>query len=367
MHRIARPLLETIPTDRFDRTDQDSQLMVAPEMSEVDRQARGRRAAVGSGLCRGSVIALAISLLWQSRPSLADGQADVPPPVEVDQVTVPMPGATAPARPPQGQVGRRTRDARLESDDWTFRPTVLVRRGTSQGSGTIIASVDGETLIATAAHVIRGSGPVTVELHRYNLGLEQHPIGAGRWPRHVPAEPVASDPSADVAILRVRKLLALPFTARLLPENEDLPTKAGLTSVGIDLGSKLSSWDTSLEETLWFELNDSGADRPFLITARIPEHGRSGGGLYDGKGRLVAICVGHAELVKGQRMGIFSSLENVRQLLTAHELTPVLTRSEARHARLVHHAASPRTPLSRPSRPAVTPTEASGEAAGRQP
>jgi hypothetical protein len=238
---------------------------------------------------------------------------------------------------------------------------VLVRCGTSQGSGTIIASVEGETLIATAAHVIRGSGPVTVELHRYNLGKEQQSNLAGRWPRHLAAETVGSDPSADVAILRVRNMIALPYTAKLLPENEEPPAKADLTSVGIDLGSKLSSWDTNLVEILWFELNDSGSDRPFLITTRIPEHGRSGGGLYDRHGQLVAVCIGHAELLKGRRMGIFSSVENLRQLLSAHELTPVLARSEARRAHLVHHPASPRSSLSRPSRPAVTPTEATRE------
>jgi hypothetical protein len=156
-------------------------------------------------------------------------------------------------------------------------------------------------------------------------------------------------------------MIALPFTATLEPENEKRADKAELTSVGIDLGSKLSSWNTNLVEVLWFELNDSGSERPFLITARIPEHGRSGGGLYDASGRLVGVCVGHAELVKGQRMGIFSSVENLRQLLSAQELTSVLTRSEARRARLARRSNAPRDLSSRPSR-AITPTEASDEA-----
>jgi S1-C subfamily serine protease len=255
---------------------------------------------------------------------------------------------------------------RLQSDDWTFRPTVLVRRGSSQGSGTIIASVDRVTLVATAAHVLRGDGPIAVELHRYNLGLENQPGRAGPWPRVVQAEIVGSDLSADVAILRIRRMIALPYTARLQPEDEEPASRADLTSVGIDLGSRLSSWGTSLVKVSWFELNESGADRPFLITNKIPEHGRSGGGLFDSRGRLVAVCVGHAELVKGRRMGIFSSIENVRQLLREHELTAVVARSESRRPRNTRPV-GPTWPQDPAARPAFTPTEASREDPARKP
>ena len=71
----------------------------------------------------------------------------------------------------------------LPSDDWTFRPTVMVRRGTSQGSGTIIASIERETLVLTAAHVVQERGPIAVELHRYNFGLERSRPAPGAWPR----------------------------------------------------------------------------------------------------------------------------------------------------------------------------------------
>ena len=262
---------------------------------------------------------------------------------------------------------QRPHEAVVESDKWTFRPTVLVRRGSSQGTGTIIASLDGETLVLTAAHVIRGHGPISVELHRYNLGIEHQPSVPGKWPRQVAAEPVASDTHADLAILRVRDMIALPFVAHLGPEDAEPAANAGLTSVGIDLGSKLSSWNTQLVEVLWFELNDSGTDRPFLVTARIPEHGRSGGGLFDTSGTLVGVCVGHAELVKGMRMGVFSSVENVRQLLREHELTAVVERSEARQARLARKSDASGPRLTRPSRSVVTPTEATREAGIPQP
>jgi hypothetical protein len=258
-----------------------------------------------------------------------------------------------------GAVARkRLRDAILESDDWTFRPTVLVRRGTSQGSGTIVASVEGETLVLTAAHVIRGHGPIYVELHRYNLGIEHLPPTPGRWPRQVVAEQAAADIAADVAILRVRDMIALPYVARLSSLDDDRPATDHLSSVGIDLGAKLSSWDTRLVEILWFELNESGSDRPFLVTARIPEHGRSGGGLFDSRGQLVGVCVGHAEVVKGKRAGVFSSIENVRELLQRHELTSVVDRSVARQKRLARNSGSQNRHPGAPASSGIVPTEA---------
>jgi S1-C subfamily serine protease len=275
-----------------------------------------------------------------------------------------------PAGPPDGEVHTASEAAReairvrafenrvRESDDWTFRPTVLIRRGNSQGSGTIIASLDNETLILTAAHVVRGKGPIKIELHRYNLGREHVRSMPGTWPRVVLAESVFSDTTADLAVLRVRKLIALPYVARLGPSDVEPPRNSSVTSLGIDLGTHLSGWETRLVEVLWFELNDSGTERPFLVTDRVPEHGRSGGGLFDGNGNLVGVCVGHAELVKGKRMGIFSSIESVRQLLEEQKLTWIVDRSERKH---------PRSPLggrystftaARPPRSAVTPTQA---------
>ena len=254
----------------------------------------------------------------------------------------------------------RYRDVVLESDNWTFRPTVLVRRGNSQGSGTIVASLEGQTLILTAAHVIRGSGAITVELHRYNLGIERVPARPGKWPRKVDAEQVAVDNAADVAIIRLSDLVALPYVARLGTDDPDAPTSDELTSVGIDLGTKLSSWNTRLVEYLWLALNESGTERRFLVTAIIPEHGRSGGGLFDKEGKLVGVCIGHAEVIKGRRMGIFSSVENVRDLLRRHDLTLVVDQSAARQARLARHSSSSTRRIARPARSAVTTTEVTG-------
>lgn len=215
----------------------------------------------------------------------------------------------------------RGADEPSAGDNLTFRPTVIVRNGPGQGSGTIIASVDRETLILTAAHVVEGPGPLRIELHRYNLGVERSAQG-GRWPIAVPAEVVAADPDADVAIVRVKTLAALPFVAQLLPGPENALPAVGtaVTSVGIDLGSRLSGWTTRVTSVDRFEIEGRGAEHIWLITSRAPLHGRSGGGLFLDSGELVGVCVGRAQLKKGRTSGVFAAALSVRRLLRDHDL-----------------------------------------------
>jgi len=262
--------------------------------------------------------------------------------------------AAAPAR--GSAVVKGGLRATLPLDDLTYRPTVIVRRGTSQGSGTIIASVDGLTLVLTAAHVVKDRGPLFVELHRYNLGMERTQRTQGGWPRTIPATLAAADTAGDLAILRIEKMTALPYAARLARNSQVPSPDSVLTSIGIDLGKKLTSWNTRLVETVAIELNDNREPRPFLITEKIPEHGRSGGGLFQGNGELVGVCVGHAELVKGRRMGVFASPESIRLLLDDHKLIAVVLRSEMRLARLRKGRSTALVSSPLPTSSEVTPT-----------
>lgn len=265
-------------------------------------------------------------------------------------------------------VGVGLATARLHSprslspaDDWTFRPTVLVRRGTSQGSGTIIASVNGETLVLTAAHVIRDTGPISIELHRYNLGLERTRGIPGPWPQPVAARLAAADTAADLAVLRIEGLEPLPYVARLASPRRDPAIQSTVTSLGIDLGTRLSSWSSRLVEVLWFELNDSQDERLFFLTARTPEYGRSGGGLFLPGGELVGVCVGHAELVRGHRVGVFASRESIQQLLLENGLDAVVERSEHRQARLARRSAGPGPRAYATPGPAIEPDDRGSE------
>jgi S1-C subfamily serine protease len=197
------------------------------------------------------------------------------------------------------------------------RPTVQLRNGVRRGSGTIIASVPGQTLILTAAHVVKDASDLTVELHRHNLGLSSTGLTeGGGWPRLLKATVVAADPAADVALVRVGGLVALPHVARVDP-TATLPVKGDvLTSVGIDRGLHLTRWQTTAQGTAMIDIGQGGGARPFTIVTRFPEHGRSGGGLYRTDGAVVGVCTGQVSIKTGQpKVGAFASIVSIRRLL----------------------------------------------------
>ncbi|MFO0910802.1 MAG: serine protease, partial [Isosphaeraceae bacterium] len=252
-------------------------------------------------------------------------------------------------------------------DALTFRPTVVIRHPTGQGSGTVIASIPGEALVLTAAHVTEGGGAgIVVDFHRYNLGVERT-AGPEAWPVSIPAELVAFDTSADVAVLRLKGKRVLPFVARLARPGDEPASGAVVTSVGIDGGEQLRSWMTRVSETAWMSMSNPEASaprstsrseirgrtrssseatqpsrallqarfdrdvRPFLLTERAPVPGRSGGGLFDAQGALVGLCVGRIEGGHDRGLGLFASGESVRTLLREHGLDATVARSERLH------------------------------------
>lgn len=198
-----------------------------------------------------------------------------------------------------------------------IRPTVQIRNGTRRGSGTILASVPDETLILTAAHVVHNPTGLKVELHRHNLG---GPIAGlsegGGWPRLVPATLVAADSAADVAVIRIAGMVALPYVARFDPGAEE-PTEGDIvTSVGIDGTLFLRRWRTTARGTARVDIGKGGGPRRFILTTRYPDHGRSGGGLYREDGAVVGVCVGQLSVRTGEpKVGLFASVESIRRLL----------------------------------------------------
>jgi len=219
-------------------------------------------------------------------------------------------------------------------DDATYRPTVMVRRGKSLGSGTIIASVHGETLILTASHVIQGDGPIAVELHRYNLGVE-HVQAIQGFPKRIEAQLLARDQDGDLAILQIKGHRAFPYIARIA-KGEGTPAPGSVvTTIGFDRGAKLIGFVTRVKKIDEVNMGQGGGFRRFIATEDPPEVGRSGGGLFRSDGMLVGVCVARAEPRGGRTIGLFSTLENVRALIRSDEAI------EAAVARAV---ARPRSP-----------------------
>ncbi len=214
--------------------------------------------------------------------------------------------------------------------DKTFRPSVIVRQGKALGTGVIIASVEGESLILTASHVVEDSPSAEIVIHRFNLGLERTRSSAG-FPRRLSATLVARDKDADLAILRVRGELAFPYVAQLAGGDASPANGTEVLTLGFDKGERLIGFGTRIKTVERFDMGHGGGDRAFLVTEDPPEVGRSGGGLFRGDGTLVGVCVARAELEKGRKLGLFAPLQNVKALIrTDQNLGQTLARSNRR-------------------------------------
>lgn len=214
-----------------------------------------------------------------------------------------------------------TRAGAAANETGLLRATVQLRNGNGRGSGTVIASSAGETLIVTATHVVQGAKALQVEIHRHNLGSRIMELTeGGGWPRLVRAEIVVEDPDSDLALVRVRGMVALRYVARIDPKAVEPSKGDTMTSVGIDNTRRLTLWKTGVVGPAELDLKrGKGGGRKFTLTTRWPEHGRSGGGLFRTDGALVGVCTGQLRLGSAPRVGAFASVESLRALLATVE------------------------------------------------
>ena len=202
-------------------------------------------------------------------------------------------------------------------------PTVQLRNGNKTGSGTVVRSVLNDTLILTAAHVVKGGNDLKVEIHRHNLNPNTRSAmltEGGGWPRLVPATIEAIDSAADVAIVRIRGMTPLPRVCRFDSKSPEPAEGNVLTSVGIDRSLHLTRWNTGIVGPTLLEINPGEGQRRFTITTRFPEFGHSGGGLFRADGTVVGVCVGQLSVRPGApKVGVFASVESVRKVFEAFE------------------------------------------------
>ena len=148
-----------------------------------------------------------------------------------------------------------------------IRAAVRIRTPGGMGSGVILSSVPGRTVIATAAHVVRGSQTVTVDLFR-DFGVKTYTATVS----------IVTD-TTDLALLTV--------AANTLP----LPAALGAENTAVSLGDTV------------FGIGCSGGAGVSVMTCRVVSldggdvfasgsvaQGRSGGGLYNRRFELIGIC-----------------------------------------------------------------------------
>ncbi len=150
------------------------------------------------------------------------------------------------------------------------RNSVLIqteRRGEKSGSGSGFF-VDKDGYIATANHVVKSTTGITVETFDG---------------QKIPADVVATSPSEDIAIIRLRRR-PTPESCTVLPigETSSLTGDQTLVNIGHPRGVKMTHISVGRIERLRWDMEST-----------VPSvTGSSGGAILDTNGRVVSVCLG---------------------------------------------------------------------------
>lgn len=172
------------------------------------------------------------------------------------------------------------------------------------GSGTIIHSRKGRTIILTCAHIMDQAGDnPKVQVDVYSGPRKQTFVGTI----------IGHDIKPDVGIISIPTSSRLPVVPVAVPSLK-LKKLQRVFSIGCNNGKDPTHESAQL----------SGIDRYIgpnnLETNHAPEHGRSGGGLFDQKGRLIGVC--SAADRKGNH-GLYAGHRAIYDMLKKHKLLAV--------------------------------------------
>ncbi|MFQ5731617.1 MAG: trypsin-like peptidase domain-containing protein [Planctomycetaceae bacterium] len=168
--------------------------------------------------------------------------------------------------------------------------------GINYGSGTVIDGRRGRAIILTCAHLFRGvKGDAAVEVDLYE----------GTRVRRFRGTVITHDLKADVGLISISTDEPIPSVPLAGPRD---PAHRGDRVFGIGCGGgdppkRLAMQVTGVNRYL-------GPDN--LECTGMPQQGRSGGGLFDGQGRLIGVCF--AAEPKNRR-GLYAGLRPIRALL----------------------------------------------------
>jgi thiol-disulfide isomerase/thioredoxin len=196
----------------------------------------------------------------------------------------------------------------------TVRLKVEDAEGRSFGTGTIVDARSGEALIVTCGHLFRaskGKGPVTVEF--FEAGLN-----GVRVVGQLPGQVISYDLERDVALISIhadRQVTVAPVA----PTRTPIVRGDRVTSIGCSNGQDPTVMETRV-------MSADGFQPPSIKASGSPVEGRSGGGLFNGKGQLVGVCFGADH--EGNA-GMYAALESVHGELDRLGLKDIYAKAEA--------------------------------------
>ena len=170
------------------------------------------------------------------------------------------------------------------------------------GSGTVIDSRPGRTLIATCGHLFRGQpNDVPVEVEFFRNGRPETAVGSL----------VRFDLESDVGLVTVPTDEVWPTAP--VASTSDAPRKDDrVTTVGCSGGA-----DPTVEPTTVLLLN-RWEGFPNVQVDQMPVQGRSGGGLFNKAGNLIGICMAADPSTE---TGMYAGLPALHDLLDDCKLT----------------------------------------------
>lgn len=188
----------------------------------------------------------------------------------------------------------------------TVRVRLMDGKMRDVGTGTVIHSVPGLSTILTCAHIFKDAAPdAVVEVDVFQ----------GDKTLNYPATVLGGDHNADVALLQIKTSTILP-SVTLGFDRPALQRQESLFSIGCSNGDPPSR----------LKMNVVGVDMVVnapsnILCTNAPKQGRSGGGLFDLKNRLVGVCSA-ADYKAGE--GLYGGLPPVRELMKRLKLTSLL-------------------------------------------
>ncbi len=239
-----------------------------------------------------------------------------------------MPPHTPQAAKTASSAGGFPEDVARRAMAASVRIRVNDPQGHSNGSGTIIDSLDGEALVLTCGHLFRdnqGRGQVSVDLFGDDA------------PRGLPGKVIGYDLRADVALVVIETPHRLPSMPVAGP-NTVLEVGQPVVAIGCPRGA-----DPQLQSTKIVSVNKYLGPANVQVAGR-PVQGRSGGGLFSADGRVIGVC-NAADTTADE--GLYAALASIHATL--------------KHADLMHLAGGGSTPDEQPAGPlAQAPTRREG-------
>lgn len=253
------------------------------------------------------------SLQPGTKPTTQDSQPRFTLPfIGALSTTSPAPSARESSAVAQPVVRGQSRDQEPTASQRPFDPLRVSARlrvkdegSLNYGSGTIVESRAGRSLILTCGHLFRDLSPAAV--------VEVDVFEPGRKPETYLGKVLDFDLTADVGLVAIPTLRALP-TATLSTLEALVSVGENAVSVGCDGGEVPSRQVVQITALNKYDGPDN------IECTGMPIPGRSGGGLFRGN-TLIGICI--AADPKEQR-GLYCGLRPIYELLQKTGLSHLL-------------------------------------------